>query len=145
MVLVIGEFRIPRQGCFSVGEMIAYETALNSMASSTIEYMVLALDISDDLAITHREAIDSIEQAKSEIVVELIGYADRIKAIANQFSDHQRKKTLVADFIRLRCDKTLTDQELDGMNAPVLNEIYNFMIGEFREWQKPEALNLGKP
>jgi hypothetical protein len=142
--LVIGELIIPRKGCFSVGEMIAYETAVNSMAEPTIEYMALALDISEELKITHREAIDKIEETKYQIVIELIGYADRIKAIASKFSDYQRKKSLVADFIRLRCKKTLTDEELNEMKAPMFNEIYDFMINEFREWQKPPSIDLGK-
>jgi hypothetical protein len=142
--IIVGDLVFDRRGCLSVREMIAYETAINDMADPTIEYMVLALEISEDLSITHREAIDLIERCKFEVVTELIGYADRVKAIASTYSDHSRKKALIADFITCRCNVILSDSDLLNMGTPDLQKIYDFLISEFNQWQPAKPLDLGK-
>jgi hypothetical protein len=135
--LVVKGLKFCKKGGFSVREQIAYEHLASSYNVRTLEIMVVARQIANDMNLTYQEAISLLDDNQNLTTV-LIDYADRLLEIGlMDFSDTARKLDTVQMFITMRADPNWTFEQSEELLVDDLQKIYDFMTNEQRGWKKP--------
>lgn len=131
------ELNFYKKGGFSVREQIAYEHLASSYNVRTLEVMVVARQIANDLNMTYQEAITLLDDNQNLTTV-LMDYADRLLEIGLlDFSDTARKLDTAHMFITMRANSNWRFEQSEELLTEQLQQIYVFMTNEQRGWKKP--------